>query len=150
MSESENAPEDAMARDLAEAMKQHLARLGEIVRWQDTAIGRAPSPNLLVKAGWANGKGLTELEISEPAMAMDPAFLAATIRTATGQARRDLLRQAQEMVADLRREAEELLDRLDAIPKVGFTGDARATLLDTRDWWRGYVESLHKLTFSPS
>jgi molybdopterin converting factor small subunit len=145
VSESESAPDGEMIGDLIASLEKHLTRLSEAVRWHDTAIGRAPSPNQLVNAGWAYGKGLTELEISGQALTMDPAFLSATIRAATGEAQRDLLRQAGDVVADVRREAEELLERLDAVLLADLPDEGRATLYDTRDWWRGYVESLHKM-----
>ena len=140
-----SASDDAMIADLIAAMERHLERLSAAVRWHHTAVGRAPSPNRLVSAGWAYRTGLTELEISGPALTMDPAFLSAAIRAATGEARRDLLRQANTLVTEVRREAEDLLDRLDTVLALDLPDDGREVLHNARDWWRGYVDSLLKM-----
>ncbi|KAB2373311.1 hypothetical protein [Actinomadura montaniterrae] len=126
MSESTSAE---LPAELEEMIERHMERLREANRWSSAAAARAVSTGEFAAAGAGRGAPAP----GPPSERPDPRVV------------REVAGQSDRLHAELRREAAEVLERMDALLRTDLPAGHRAAVIDARHWWTGYVDKLAKL-----
>ncbi|MWA00804.1 hypothetical protein F8568_010515 [Actinomadura sp. LD22] len=124
MSESTSAE---LPAELEEMIERHMERLREANRWSSAAAARAVSTGEFAIAGAGRGAPAPSSERPDPRV----------VREVAGESDR--------LHAELRSEADEVLERMDALLLTDLPAEHRAAVVDARHWWTGYVGRLAKL-----
>ncbi|MGI5326674.1 hypothetical protein [Actinomadura nitritigenes] len=136
MSESTSAE---LPAELEEMIERHMERLREANRWSSAAAARAVDTGEFVAAGArreaaeAGGEPPGGPASGPSGTQADPSVV------------REVAGRSDRLHADLRREADEVLGRMDALLLTDLPAAHRAAVIDARHWWTGYVERLAKL-----
>ncbi|HEU5027557.1 MAG TPA: hypothetical protein VFV01_21740 [Spirillospora sp.] len=126
MSESTSAE---LPAELEEMIERHMVRLREANRWSSAAAARAVNTGDFAAAGAGRGAPAPAPSSERP----DPRVV------------REVAGQSDRLHAELRGEAAEVLERMDALLLTDLPDEQRAAVVDARHWWTGYVDKLAKL-----
>lgn len=136
MSESTSAE---LPAELEEMIERHMGRLREANRWSSAAAARAATTGEFVAAGArreaaeAGGELLGGPASGASSAQADPLVV------------RDVAGQSDRLHAELRGEADAVLQRMDALLLAELPAAQRAAVIDARHWWTGYVDRLARL-----
>ncbi|MEU6748904.1 hypothetical protein ABZ914_22015 [Spirillospora sp. NPDC046719] len=136
MSESTSAE---LPAELEEMIERHMERLREANRWSSAAAARAVSTGEFVTAG-ARPEAA---EAGGGLLGGPPSGASST--QADPRVVREVAGESDELHAELRREADAVLQRMDALLRTDLPAAQRAAVIDARRWWTGYVDRLARL-----
>ncbi|GAA2149929.1 hypothetical protein [Actinomadura napierensis] len=139
MSESVSAE---LPADLEEMIDRHMERLREANRWSSAAAARVAGDGILAAILDPGAVAGNAARLPDGAGAPRPAGAAPEW---DADVAREAIRRSNELHAELRREAEGLLARMDALLLTDLSAEHRAAVFDARHWWIGYVDDLAKL-----
>ncbi|MFB4299355.1 hypothetical protein [Actinomadura sp. NTSP31] len=137
MSESVSAE---LPADLEEMIDRHMERLRAANRWSAAAAARVTGDGILaaiLSPGVVPGAGARLPDEAPRPSGAAPEWDADVAREA--------IRRSNELHAELRREAVEVLARMDALLLTDLSAEHRAAVFDARHWWTGHVDELAKL-----